>query len=160
MVYIIAIDEYLKTKLIFANKKNQKNAEMYEKVCTLLKKRTAERHEVFLFSAAQIRTKFKKIVAECEKAAMLMKTASCIKRFQEERGHGPWFNQLFALMKRDSCQPEQAIEPSAMVAAESTVDSPKASSSSQSSDLFVPIPPRKVKTQKEQQLNQYGQRNV
>ena len=41
-----------------------------------------------------------------------MKNASGIKRFQENRGLGDWFKALFPLVKsRDSCQPDQAIEP-------------------------------------------------
>ncbi len=53
-------------------------------------------------------------VAECKKVAFVMKTASGIKRFQDDNGYLAWFNQFFALVKtRDSCQPEQAIEPSA-----------------------------------------------
>ena len=41
-----------------------------------------------------------------------LKTATGIKRFQEDKGYGSWFNQLFQLVKcRDSCQPDQAIEP-------------------------------------------------
>ena len=76
-----------------------------------------------------------------------MKTASGIARFQEERGYGIWFSSLFALVKtRDSCQPDQAIEPSANV---STVDSPSSSSGSQ--DWFVPILSKRRKTSKEKQ---------
>ena len=53
----------------------------------------------------KIRNKFKKIVAECKKASLIMRTASGVKR-------GAWFNQLSALVKTtESCQPEQAIEP-------------------------------------------------
>ena len=45
---------------------------------------------------------------------MTIKTASGIKRFQEERGYGACFNQLFEVVKtRDSCSPELATEPSA-----------------------------------------------
>ena len=51
---------------------------------------------------------------ECKKAALTMTTGTGIKRLQDSKGYGKWFNQLFQLVKsRDSCQPEQAVEPSA-----------------------------------------------
>eukprot|EP00794_Sanderia_malayensis_P010300 gene10300-11363_t len=107
MVDIIASDGYLQKRLIFTNSKNQKNTVMYEKVIMSLKSRSAARNVGCPFTAVQMRTKFKKLVAECKKAAMFMKTASGIKRFQEERGYSAWFNQLFLLVKtRDSCQPD------------------------------------------------------
>ena len=77
-----------------------------------LKKRLCARNEKCNYTVIQIRNKFKKIVAECKKASLIMKTASGVKGFQEEKNYGTWFNQLFALVKpRESCQPEQAIEP-------------------------------------------------
>ena len=63
----------------------------------------------------QLRSKFKKLVGECKKVALTIKTATGIKRFSNDKGYGAWFDRLFALIKtRDSCQPEQAIEPSAL----------------------------------------------
>jgi len=60
-----------------------------------------------------LRTKFKKCVSCCKQAALTQKTATWIKQFQEEHGFGKRFNALFQLVKtRDSCQPEQAFEPS------------------------------------------------
>ena len=60
----------------------------------------------------KIRNKVKKIVAECKKASLIMRTASGVKRFTEERNYGAWFTQLSALVKTtESCQPEQAIVP-------------------------------------------------
>ena len=42
-----------------------------------------------------------------------MKTSTGIKRFIDEKGYGPWFNSLFAIVKtRDACRPELAVEPS------------------------------------------------
>ena len=42
-----------------------------------------------------------------------MKTGTGIKRVQEEKGYGVWFNQLFPLVQsRDSCNPDLAVEPS------------------------------------------------
>ena len=46
---------------------------------------------------------------------MTIKCASGIKRFQEDKNLGKWFNQLYPLVKsRESAQPEQAIEPSSL----------------------------------------------
>ncbi len=74
--------------------------------------------------------------AECKKAALVMKTASGIKRFQEEKNYGAWFGQLFALVKtRESCQPEQAIEPG-----EQSFNSSATENSVESTqDFFVPV---------------------
>ena len=120
--------EYFKKKLIFQNIKNHKNAEIYGKVLKELKSRAHARDESVNFTIIQLRNKFKKVVVECKKAAaLIMKTASGIRRFQDERNYGPWFNQLFELVKtRDSCQPEQAIEPGEL---STNVSSQSASSS-------------------------------
>lgn len=68
-----------------------------------------------------MRTKFKWCVSVCKKVALTIQTATGIKRFIEEKGYGKWFDGLFPLIKsRDSCQPEQAIEPSASVSSSST----------------------------------------
>ena len=107
------IDIIVKTKLIFQNTKNQQNGKLYESILKELKKRALERGEQITFSPSQLRTKFKKCVPECKKAALTIKTATGIKRFQNSKNYGLWFNQLFAAVKtRDSCQPEQALEPS------------------------------------------------
>eukprot|EP00794_Sanderia_malayensis_P012532 gene12532-13818_t len=139
MVDIIASDEYLQKRLIFTNSKNQKNTAMYEKVLMSLKSRSAARNDDCPFTAVQMRTKFKKLVAECKKTAMLMKTPSGIKCFQEERGYSAWFNQLFLLVKtRDSCQPDQAIEPSAIATSEQTGEITETSISSKDMDVLSP----------------------
>ena len=110
---IIVSNEYFKKKLIFQNVKNQKNGEIYGNILKELKKRVHARNENCNYTVIQLRNKFKKVVGECKKAALVMKTASGIKRFQEEKNYGVWFNQLLELVKtRESCQPEQAIEPS------------------------------------------------
>ena len=150
LIDIIVNNEYFRRKLIFTNTKNQKNAEVYANVLMELKIRSTDRSEECPFGVEQLCTKFKKCVAECKKAAMAMKTASGIVRFQEERGYGIWFSSLFPLAKtRDSCQPDQASEPSANVL---TVDSPSSSSGSQ--DWFVPIPSKRRKTSKEKQFGE------
>ena len=149
MVDIIVSTEYLRNKLIFQNCKNQKNSDVYQKVLNELKKRAERRDEEVQFSAVQLRTKFKKLVAECKKAALLMKTA--------------WFNHLFALVKtRDSCQPEQAIEPSSQVSETSSLSqrpSPETSSETEftgseqnSPELFVPV--KQSKKAKENMLQE------
>ena len=52
-------------------------------------------------------------VSDCKKAALAIKTATGVKRFQTERGFGVWFDHLFALIKtKESCNPEKATEPS------------------------------------------------
>ena len=71
-----------------------------------MKKRAAEREAEFKFNISQMRTRFKKCVSDCKNAALTIKTATGIRRFQEDQA-------LFALVKtRHSCQPEQAVEPS------------------------------------------------
>jgi hypothetical protein len=115
LVDIIVNNEYYKTRLIFTNVKNKKNAEVYEKILKELKARGSKREEEVPFTGVQLRTKFKKAIAECKKIALTVKTATGIKRVEEEKGYRPWFNQLYSLVKtRDSCQPWQAIEPSTL----------------------------------------------
>ena len=63
----------------------------------------------------ELRSKFKKLVTECKKLAFTIKTASGVQNFIRERGYGAAFDQLYALVKtRDSCNPEKAVEPSAL----------------------------------------------
>ena len=116
MVDIVVNSEYYKKRLIFMNLKNKKNGEIYEKVLKELQVRAKERREEIPFNVNQLRTKFKKLVAECKKISLTIKTATGIKRVQDEKCYGPWFDQLYSLVKtRDSCQPEQSIEPSAVL---------------------------------------------
>ena len=87
----------------------------------------------------QLRNKFKKAVAECKKAALTIKSATGIRRFQDEKNDGPWFNKLFGLVKtRDSCQPEQAIEPSADAASPQPDSSTGIASLNSSDEMYVP----------------------
>lgn len=79
-----------------------------------LKARCAERNEEFIFSVSQLQSKFKKLVRECKKVALTVKTASGIENFIRDRGYGATFNNLYSLVKtRDSCNPDEAVEPSA-----------------------------------------------
>ena len=78
-----------------------------------LKSRASARGENLAFNINQVTTKFKKCISICKQAALTIKTSTGIKRFQEERELGEWFNQLFPVVRtRDSCQPEHAVEPS------------------------------------------------
>lgn len=110
---IVVNSNEFKTKLIFTNTKNQRNSPIYAKILDELKGRASARGDKFNMSIAQLRTKFKKCVSQCKQAALTQKTATGIKRYQEDHGFGSWFNALFAVVKtRDSCQPERALEPS------------------------------------------------
>ena len=62
----------------------------------------------------QLKLKFKKFASEYKRAVLTIKTGTGIKRFQEDKNFGGWFQKLYDIVKtRDSCQPEQAREPSA-----------------------------------------------
>ena len=95
MIDIINGDEYLKKKLIFTNNRNQKNSEIYKNILDKIKVCANERNEAAELSCMQISNNFKKVVSEseCKRAVMLTKSASGIKRVQEESGYGKWFNQ-------------------------------------------------------------------
>ena len=80
-----------------------------------LEERCGAWNERISLTVDQIRSKFKKLVSECKMVALTIKTATGIKRFLDDKGYGAWLHKLFAIVKtRDSCQPEQAIEPSAL----------------------------------------------
>lgn len=149
LVDVITNDEYYRKKLIFTNTKNQKNGPIYSKILQEIEKRAATRNEPVPFTAVQLRNKFKKLVGDCKKAALTIKTATGIQRFQDDKGYGQWFSQLYALIKtRDSCQPEQAIEPSSSET--SSASKPDSDSSGTSKDacgtkLFVPVKGNKGK---------------
>eukprot|EP00112_Aurelia_sp_Birch-Aquarium-sp1_P001321 Seg11396.2 transcript_id=Seg11396.2/GoldUCD/mRNA.D3Y31 product="hypothetical protein" protein_id=Seg11396.2/GoldUCD/D3Y31 len=116
LVDIICNNEVYKKRIIFTNIKTSKNGGYYEKIVKELKERCARRGESFTYDVSQTREKFKRLVAECKKAALIMKTASGIKRFQEDKGYGKWFKCLLPLVQtRASCQPEQAIDPGSVL---------------------------------------------
>lgn len=94
---IIVSNDKFKTKLIFQNTKNQQNRMLYESILRELKKRGEERGEEITFSVPQLRTKFKKCVGECKKAALVIKNKTGIKRFQDSKDYSAWFSQLFAV---------------------------------------------------------------
>ena len=114
LVDIICNNETYQKKLISTNVKTAKNGCYYEQIIKEIRKRCLSRGENFTYVVSQTREKFKRCISECKKAALTLKTASGIKRFQEDKGYGKWFNQLLPLVQsRASCQPEEAIEPSA-----------------------------------------------
>eukprot|EP00794_Sanderia_malayensis_P021050 gene21050-23105_t len=61
---------------------------------------------------ANTRNKFKRCVGLRREAALKVKTASGIKRFQEDKEFGRWFSKLYPVItSMVNCQPQQAIEP-------------------------------------------------
>ncbi len=103
-VDVICSSEYFKKGLIFTNTKNSKDGEIYEQVLKQVKERYVSQGLEFPFAVSQIRNKFKKCISECKKIALTVKTASGIKRIQDEKNFGSWFTQLYELVKtRDSC---------------------------------------------------------
>ena len=88
----------------------------------------------------------------CREAALKVKTTSGIKRFQDEKEYGSWFQKLLPIISStDSCQPEQAIEPghenledddsNGDESSTSTLNQPTSSTGNQPKkrNLFVPI---------------------
>ena len=153
---------YYKRKLIFTNTKCQRNGEIYAEILTELKRRASARGKELKFTVSQLRTKFKKCVSDCKQAALTIRTATGIKRFQEDRGLGNWFKPLFAVVQtRDSCQSDQAIGPSSLEQSSSSEKSSKSADSEKSfqdhqennedseGGLFIPIKKRKREKAKE-----------
>ena len=101
-----------------------------------------------------MRNKLEKLVSERNKANMVFKTATGISNYKDQKDFSSWFDMLFPLIKsRESCQPEQAIEPSAGPSTsdkESEInvfDDESETETSMKSDekLFVPKPTKKNK---------------
>ena len=112
LVDIIVSNERYKRKLIFTNCPTTSNAVVYQEIVKEMQRRYSQRGCTFDLTLAQTRNKFKKMMSTCKTALMTVKTASGIKRFQDQKELGQWFNRLLQLMKsRASCQPRQAIEP-------------------------------------------------
>jgi len=147
MVDVICSNDNFARKLIFTHSKNTQNNEVYCKV----QKEVGERYtgsSNFPYSTGQMRTKFKRCIAECKKLALTIKTATGVKIIQEEPGYGPWFNQLFSLVQsRDSCNPELAEEPSCSRNASSSV-STETSPEDEGKKLFVPEKDRRKRKRK------------
>lgn len=84
----------------------------YKDVIQELKERCKERDKDFVYDVAQTRFNFKRCISLCQKAALTIKTASGITRYQEEKDFGPRCEKLFQVVcTMDQCQPEQSIEP-------------------------------------------------
>ena len=143
LVDIIIENDKYKEKLLLTNVKNVKNSCYYEKVIEEIKERCKEREEEFTFDITQTRAKFKRCVSSCREAALKIKTSSGIKRFQEEKEFGTWFQKLFPIVSSmDSCQPEQSIEPTRHEPEEVDdleEDVPSSSKTPKRKNLFVPI---------------------
>ena len=126
---------------------------MYSKLKKDLQERLSARGQELQFTVAQLRNKLKKLISECKKAALIVKTVTGIDRFQEQRNYGSWYPLLFSLVKtRDSCQPERAAEPStggsevvdgqSSASSASSLEESEQSTVKASSDdkkLFVPV---------------------
>ena len=114
MVDIIVNSDYYKRKLIFTNTKNQRNGEIYGQITTIRNTRKSNKEEFKIYVQYKPdENKIQKCISECKNVPMTIKTATGTKRFQDSQGYGKWFPTLFAVVKtRESCQPEQAIEPS------------------------------------------------
>ena len=153
MVDIVFNSDYYKRKIIFTNSKNSKNNDVYSKLLKDMQERFKARVHEVLFTVEQVRNKFKKLIGECKKVALTVKTATGVSRFQEKKNYGLWFPRLFALVKtRDSCQPERSVEPtggsredvnehSRASSPASAEDSEESTSNESSGDrnLFVPV---------------------
>ena len=112
LVDIILENEKFKEKLLLTNVKNVKNSQYYAQVIVELKERCSSREEEYTFDINKTRQKFKRCVTICRNASMKIKTASGIKRFQESKDFGSWFNKLLPVISSmDNCQPDQAVEP-------------------------------------------------
>ena len=64
---------------------------MYRKVLAELQERCKDS---FPFNIYHIHNKSKIPVSDCKKLALTVKTGTSIKRIQEEKGYGVWFNQV------------------------------------------------------------------
>lgn len=109
-VDIMCNSDYYKRKIIFTNSKNNE-------ICSKLQKDLQESLEAcghqLQFTIKQVRNKLKKLISECIKVALTIKTMTGIDCCQEQKNYGSWFPMLFSLVKIcDSCQPERAMEPS------------------------------------------------
>ena len=149
LIDIIVSNSSYKKKLIFTNTKNQRNGELYGEILKEVKARASARGEDFHFSVNQLRSKFKKCVSLCKQAALTQKTATGIKRFQEDQGFGKWFTALCEVVKtRESCQPNLALEPSAS-SSPSDLSVESLDDSGKEKELFVPVKTKRRQSSKE-----------
>ena len=145
MVDIVCNSDYYKTRIIFTNSKNSRNNEVYSKLLKDMQERFEARGHEVRFTVEQVRNKLKKLITECKRVALTVKTATGVNRFQEEKNYGPWFPMLFALVKsRDSCQPDASSEnvneeSRASPASVQDSDESTGNGSSDGRKLFVPV---------------------
>ena len=99
LVDIVVNNESYKRKLIFTNMPKASNAEVYRNIVKDMNSRCQERGKTFTLSVCQTRNKFKKLMSIGKSALLTMKTASGIKRFQDDKQFGSWFNVLTQIMK-------------------------------------------------------------
>ena len=101
------------------------------------------------FTVPQLRSKFKKCISECKKVALTVKTATGVKRFQEKKVYGAWFERLFELVKtRDSCQPQLATGPSAKFTNNDEADLSDTTNEDPIKKLYVPVKEAVIKKKK------------
>ena len=94
LIDIILDDNKLKEKLLLTN---VKNSDYYNLVISELSQRCGQRNASFEYDIKQTREKFKRCINVCREAALKIKTSSGIKRFQEEKEYGPWFNNIYII---------------------------------------------------------------
>ena len=101
MIDIIVNNEKYKKKLGFTNLKKRKNSEVYGSILEKLSTRYSRRDPstTFRFNVTHMRTKFKWCVSTCKKLYMAIRTATRIKRVQDEMGFGKWLDLLYPLIK-------------------------------------------------------------
>ena len=122
---------------------------------------------MFEYDVKQTREKFKRCIGICKDAAMKIKTASGISRFQEDKEYGTWFNKLFNVMETTAnFQPEQSIQPDSQNYGSSSDSKEKGTNLNSSTNsgkqektnkrkLFVPIYEtiKKASKKREESLN-------
>ena len=87
----------------------------------------------------QLRTKLKKCISLCKQAALTLKTSTGIKRFQNKRELGDWFDQLFPVVKtRDTNQIVPTRDTTSSTAHEEETDQAE-TDTGKSTKMFVPI---------------------
>ena len=139
LVDVILENDKYKEKLLLTN---VKNGEYYVKVIAEMNTRCESRGETYSYDVKQTRQKFKRCATICRGALLKVKNASGIKRFQEDKELGQWFNKLMPVVgSMDSCQPEQAIEPGSLFQTEDVSDDEIATSSKslKRKNMFTPV---------------------
>ena len=87
-------NEKYRQKLLLTNVKNPKNGQYMESVVKEIQERCTKRGEEFPYDINPTRQKFCHCVQTCRAATLKTKTSSSIKRFQESKYYGQWFNRL------------------------------------------------------------------